>query len=100
VTTVLPAPTSSAAASVTPDRLLDAPLPDLLAETGVELFDSSISDAEFFGAVVQHKTGEIILAMPTGRSELEHDTMARYLLAQVFDVDLPKLPAPFTTTEL
>jgi hypothetical protein len=85
------------AAQLTPAHLLDAPLPDLLAEAGVELFDSSITDAEFFGAVVQHQTGEIILAMPTGRSELEHDTMARYLLAQVFDVDLPKLPAPFVT---
>jgi hypothetical protein len=82
------------------DHLLDAPLPDLLAETGVELFESSIADAEFFGAVVQRKSGEIILSMPAGRSELEHDTMARYLIAQVFDVSLPQLPPPFTTTEL
>jgi hypothetical protein len=85
------------AAQLTPAHLLDTPLPDLLAETGVELFDSSIADAEFFGAVVQHKSGDIVLAMPAGRSELEHDTVARYLLAQVFDVDLPKLPAPFVT---
>jgi hypothetical protein len=66
----------------------------------VELFESSIADAEFFGAVVQRKSGEIILSMPAGRSELEHDTMARYLIAQVFDVDLPELPAPFVTTEI
>ncbi|MEV5347158.1 hypothetical protein [Streptomyces achromogenes] len=83
-----------------PDRLLDAPLGDLLAETGAEVIDSTIADAGFFGAVVQRKNGQLLLAMPTGRSELEHDTMARYLLAQVFDVDLPKLPAPFETTEL
>ncbi|MFF8100124.1 hypothetical protein ACF07S_10170 [Streptomyces sp. NPDC016640] len=84
----------------TPDHLLDAPLNQLLAETGVEVINSAIPDREFFGAVVQHKNGDVILAMPTGRSELEHDTMARYLLAQVFDIDLPKLPAPFVTTEV
>jgi hypothetical protein len=81
----------------TTDRLLDAPLPQLLAELGVELFDSSIADAGFFGAVVERKSGELLLSMPTGRSDLEHDTMARYLLAQAFDVALPKLPAPFAT---
>lgn len=84
----------------TVDRLLDAPLHDLLAENRVELFDSSITDRTFFGAVVQRKSGELLLAMPAGRSELEHDTVARYLLAQAFDVDLPRLPAPFATTEL
>lgn len=82
------------------DYLLDAPLPQLLAETGTVLVDSSITDREFFGAVVQRKNGDLLLTMPTGRSELEHDTVARYLLAQVFDVDLPKLPAPFVTAEI
>ncbi|MGW1160395.1 hypothetical protein ACWD48_19685 [Streptomyces sp. NPDC002519] len=85
---------------VSPDHLLDAPLVDLLAETGVEIVDTSITDRDFFGAVVQHASGQLLLAMPAGRSELEHDTVARYLLAQVFDVDLPKLPAPFATTKL
>jgi hypothetical protein len=91
-------PAKAAAASITPDRILDAPLDDLLTETGVEIFDSSISDRAFFGAVVQRKSGETYLAMPAGRSELEHDTMARYLIAQAFDVDLPELPPPFATT--
>lgn len=90
----------TAAASVTPDRILDTPLDDLLTETGVTIIDSSIPDRDFFGAVVQRKNGDLLLAMPAGRSELEHDTVARYLLAQVFDVNLPKLPAPFVTTEL
>jgi hypothetical protein len=83
---------------LSPDHLLDAPLDDLLAETGAEIVDSQIPDRDFFGAVVRSKNGHLLLAMPTGRSELEHDTVARYLLAQVFDVDLPKLPAPFVTT--
>jgi hypothetical protein len=81
-------------------QVLDAPLDDLLAAAGVEILDSSITDRAFFGAVVQRKSGELLLTMPAGRSELEHDTVARYLLAQVFDVDLPKLPVPFVTTEL
>ncbi|MEZ3180756.1 hypothetical protein KYY02_19310 [Streptomyces pimonensis] len=85
---------------LSPDHLLDAPLPQLLAETGAEIIDSAIPDRDFFGAAVQRKNGDVLLAMPAGRSELEHETMARYLLAQVFDVDLPKLPAPFTTTEI
>lgn len=88
------------AASVTPtvDRLLGAPLDDLLAETGVKVLASSITDRAFFGAVVQRNDGQMLLAMPGGRSELEHDTVARYLLAQAFDLDLPDLPPPFVTT--
>lgn len=86
--------------ALSPDHLLDAPLGDLLAETRTEIIDSSIADAEFFGAVIQRKSGEVYLTMPVGRSELEHDTVARYLLAQVFNVDLPKLPSPFITTEI
>lgn len=92
------APCLPARREMTPIRLLGAPLRQLLTETGVELVDSSIDDRTFFGAVVQRKSGQLLLAMPTGRSELEHDTVARYLLAQVFDVDLPDLPAPFVTT--
>ncbi|MEU9310897.1 hypothetical protein [Streptomyces sp. NPDC048256] len=83
---------------LSPAQVLDAPLGDLLTSAGVEIFDSSITDRSFFGAVVQRKSGETYLAMPSGRSELEHDTMARYLIAQAFDVDLPKLPAPFDTS--
>ncbi|MEU0818904.1 hypothetical protein [Streptomyces mirabilis] len=85
---------------ISPTRLLDTPLPQLLNEASVILVDSSITDRGFFGAVVQRKGGELLLAMPAGRSELEHDTVARYLLAQVFDVDLPQLPAPFVTSEI
>ena len=90
----------SVAPSLSPAQVLDAPLGDLLATAGVEIVDSSITDAEFFGAVVQRKNGETYLAMPTGRSETEHDTIARYLIAQAFDVDLPQLPPPFMTTEI
>ncbi|MFP3986913.1 hypothetical protein U9R90_05300 [Streptomyces sp. E11-3] len=88
------APTPSAA------HILNAPLPRLLTDTHTELVDSSITDEAFLGAAVQRKSGDIILAMPPGRSEMERDTMARYLLARVFRVALPKSPPPFATTEL
>lgn len=61
--------------------VMDAPLPVLIDELGVTLIDSSISDREFFGAVVRLKTGELLLTMPAGRTGLEHDTVARSLLA-------------------
>ncbi|MFF9285233.1 hypothetical protein [Streptomyces griseosporeus] len=91
---------SRAVAKPSVDHLMDTPLPVLLNELGVTLFDSDIADREFFGAVVERKTGELILSMPRGRSELEHDTVARYLLAQVLGVDVPPMPAPIVTTEL
>ena len=94
------APASYATVRLTPDRVLDAPLPDLLAEAGVEIVASSITDVGFFGAVVQRKSGGTYLSMPSGRSELEHDTVARYLIAQAFDVGLPQLPEPFVTTAI
>ncbi|WP_112468624.1 hypothetical protein [Streptomyces triticisoli] len=47
----------------------------------------------------RRKNGDRLSTVPAGRGELEHDTMARYLLAQVFDVDMP-LSAPFVTTEI
>lgn len=62
-------------------RLLDAPLPELLAENRVELVDSSITDRTFFGAFVERRDGSRILAMPSGRSAFERDTAARMLLA-------------------
>jgi hypothetical protein len=69
----------------------------VLDRANVEVLDSSISDCSFFGAVMERKGGQLLLAMPTGRSKREHDTVARYLLAKAFAVDLPDLPQPFVT---
>jgi hypothetical protein len=76
------------------DRLLDAPLPQLLAELDVELVDSSIIDRTFFGALVERRDGTRILAMPVGRSDLERDTAARMLLAEGLGLDAPPVAAP------
>jgi hypothetical protein len=40
-----------------PDYLPDTPLPQLLNALNVELVDSSIQDATFFGALVEHRDG-------------------------------------------
>lgn len=78
--------TVAAPARLTPpalstDHLLDAPLDELLAEYGVQLIDSSITDRTFFGVFVERRDGSRILSMPPGRSAFERDTAARMLLA-------------------
>ena len=76
------------------DHLLDAPLPRLLAELDVELVESSITDAGFFGALVERRDGTRVLSMPTGRSAFERDTAARMLLAEGLGLEAPPVPAP------
>lgn len=84
--------------SISPVRLWDAPLPVLLAECDAELVDPGIPDSEFFGAVVRRQDGHILLAMPAGRPEWEHDTVARGLLGNILGVDTAPLPAPLFET--
>jgi hypothetical protein len=86
--------TVAPASSVTPTRLLDTPLPQLLDELDVLLVDSSITDAGFFGAVVERRDGQLILAMPVGRSDFERDTTARMLLGEALGVGAAPVPAP------
>ena len=76
------------------DPLLDTPLPRLLAEYGVELIVSSITDAGFFGYFLERRDGHRILAMPTGRSAFEHDTVARMLLADGIGLGGPPASEP------
>lgn len=74
-------------------RLITAPLPELLAEANAEIIDSSICDANFFGAAVQNRNGRISLHLPTGRSDRERDTMVRALVGRLVGADLKPLPA-------
>lgn len=74
--------------------LLDTPLPQLLAEYGVQLVDSEITDPTFVGAFIERSDGRRVLSMPSGRSRLERDTAARMLLAQGLGLDAPPVPAP------
>jgi hypothetical protein len=77
---------------LSPAHLLDAPLPQLLAELDAELYDSSITDADFFGAAILRGGGRFALAMPRGRDEFERDTVARMLLGMVLHVEMAPLP--------
>ena len=73
-------------------RLMDAPLAELLDELGVELVDSPVTDAGYFGAFVEHCDGSRALSMPPGRSVFERDTAARMLLAQGLGLEAPAVP--------
>jgi|1185.fasta_scaffold00436_1 hypothetical protein len=95
--TLAPEVTAAPAASATPD-LLDVPLPRLLAAHRVELVDSSITDATFFGAYVERRDGSRVLSMPVGRSAFEHDTAARMLLAEGLGLDAPSVLAPLAVS--
>jgi hypothetical protein len=75
------------------NRLLDAPLDELLKEFDVTLVDSTITDPSFVGALVERRDGSRILSMPPGRSWLERDTAARMLLAEGLGLDAPPVPA-------
>ena len=76
-TQVRPLPPTGTTAAL----LSDTPLPQLLAELGVELRESSITDPTFFGVFLERGDGTRVLRMPVGRSAFEHDTAARMLLA-------------------
>lgn len=83
--------------TITIDRLLDAPLADLIAEADVELIKSSITDENFFGAAIARKDKPIVVMLRTGLSDFEHDVIVRYLIGQSLRMDLTPLPAPFET---
>lgn len=68
------------------DCLMDTPLPQLCDDLDITCLDSSITDPEFTGAVVVTR-GKVVLMMPPGRSDLEHDCTARYLIGRAFEVD-------------
>lgn len=79
-------------AALSADRLASAPIPVLLAATGAIVEASGITDDGFFGAVIERRDGQIVLAMPPGRPELERDIVTRHLLAEVLGIRLPGRP--------
>jgi len=91
---------SSARSSVTPARLLYAPLDDLLLELDVKLHLSSITDPGFVGALVQRRDGSLVLSMPPGRPRLERDCVARAMLGRAVGVPLGRLPGMYELTEV
>ncbi|MFJ5785358.1 hypothetical protein [Streptomyces hydrogenans] len=80
------------ATPLTVDRLLSAPLADLLAEVGAEIVDTDVSDPRFLGQVVKPRSGAALLAMPAGRSEAERDTVARMLVGKLLGAPMRPVP--------
>ena len=90
----------TATATLSVDRLMDTPLEQLAEELRFTLDVATITDPTFTGyAYVDHDS--VVISLPAGRSELEHDCMARYLIGSAFQVDgLPPLPEPFKVTDV
>ncbi|NNN34089.1 hypothetical protein HLK59_27745 [Streptomyces sp. S3(2020)] len=84
---------------LSPERLLDAPLPELFAELNVTLDESSITDPNFTGAAVVTRD-RVILSMRVGQPHWERDAVARVLLGRVLDVLLSPLPEPYRISEV
>jgi hypothetical protein len=85
----------TAQSDITIDRLLHDPLPDLFAEANVKVVESSITDERFCGAVVVRDGKPTALYMPAGRSEIENNVIARFLIGKALHMDLTPLPEPF-----
>ena len=79
--------------NLTVDRLLSTPLADLLAEVNAEIVDTDVSDPKFLGQVVKPRSGATLLAMPTGRSAFERDTVARILVAKLYGAPMRPVPS-------
>ncbi|MGW0920132.1 hypothetical protein ACWD3J_14080 [Streptomyces sp. NPDC002755] len=78
---------------MSPSRLLDGPLDDLLLELEIELHLSSVTDPGFIGALVQRRDGSLILSMPPGRPRLERDAAVRMILAKGFGLEASPAPS-------
>lgn len=76
---------------LTVDRLLSAPLSELLAEVGAEIIDAPTDDSTMLGRI-EGRPGAARLCMPTGRSPFERDTVARILVGKL--VGAPMRPVP------
>lgn len=82
----------------TTDHLLDAPLPDLLAEFRV---DVSILEAgpTFTGGTYVRGDGSLLFVRPAGRPDVEWEMMARAMLGAALRVPMPRLPDLYQLTE-
>lgn len=91
--------TPASYATPTPDRLLDAPLDDLLAEFGVEV---RVLDCEpgFTGGAAVRGDGSLLFVKPAGRPAVEWELMARAMLGKALRVPLPELPDAYQLTEM
>ena len=101
--TLLPAPPVAHATSVThpsTDYLLDAPLPQLLAEFRVDVSELPIEDHGFTGGTYIREDGSMLFAMREGQPAAEREMIARAMLGRALRVPMPELPEPYQLTLL
>ncbi|MEU2924175.1 hypothetical protein ABZ636_03810 [Streptomyces sp. NPDC007251] len=81
------------------DHLLDTPLPQLLAEFGVQVTVLE-ADPGFTGGAYVRGDGSLLFVRPAGRPEAEWEIVARAMLGQALRVPMPELPSLYELTEL
>ena len=94
--------TSSTATTVTRpsvDHLLDTPLPQLLAEHGVDV-STVDADPGFTAGAYVRADGSLLFVRPAGRPEAEWEMLARAMLGRALRVPMPELPGLYELTEL
>jgi hypothetical protein len=82
-----------------PDHLLDAPLPDLLAEFNVDV-STLETDPGFTGGAYVRADGSLLFVRPAGRPVAEWEIVARAMLGRALRVPLPDLPDLFQLSEV
>ncbi|MFD4596767.1 hypothetical protein ACFWPQ_01915 [Streptomyces sp. NPDC058464] len=100
VAATCPTPPATSTTPPTVDRLLDAPLDELLAEFQVDVVTSSITDPTFTGGTYVRRDGSILFAMRRGQPEAEREMLARAMLGAALRVSMPALPEPYQLTEV
>ncbi|MEU9494548.1 hypothetical protein AB0D73_22645 [Streptomyces sp. NPDC048215] len=80
--------------AITITQVMNGNLDQLLADLGIRVIESSITDANFYGGVHIGNGRTTILTSP-GRVPRVTDTLVRYLIAQTLGLDISPLPMPF-----
>lgn len=91
--------TATAVTRPTVDRLLDTPLPQLLAEHSVEV-STLETDPGFTGGAYVRGDGSLLFVRPAGRPEAEWEMIARSMLGRALRVPMPELPGLYELSEL
>ncbi|MFD4273791.1 hypothetical protein R2B67_26115 [Streptomyces cyaneofuscatus] len=82
-------------ATVTVAQIMKLPLDQVLTGLDIQVIESSITDANFYGGVHIGNGGKITILTSPGRDPRITDTLVRYLTAKTFNLDVADLPAPF-----